>query len=154
MIEDLAGIAKVEPFSIMRRQAGRLFAGGDGQADVFISTEHMARWGVVVDELWQVDSDLHVTVPRSTVEDVVVDLVRMARGSGSALRVADIDQALASRRALPVHNWEIMRPLYGAVVMKPRYRQWFRFPWRASVTNRRFVLHKQRHRLVVRHPSC
>jgi len=150
MIEELAGIVKVAPFITMRRQAGRLFAGLDGQGDVFISDEHMARWSAAVDELWQADPDLRATLPRSKVEDAVVDLVRVAHESGRVLQVTDIDQALASLLALPVHDWEIMRPLYGAVIMKPRYRPWLRFPWRTPATHGRLVTPKQRRRLGVR----
>ena len=146
----VATIAKLVSMATDRRRRSRaepyLLFGAPPYDVVFIGTADVADFHRAVDEFWRADPSIEETVPRDEVQGKVVDLVRQLLYSDGAPTADDIDRLFDGLRAQEEHEWQVFRPLHGALTGEERHPFWAPQQSRRTVA-RRFLRPEKRHRL-------
>lgn len=87
----------------------------------FVGTETLKNLDRIVEVFWKADDSLCDSIPRQEMQNEVVDLVRQSLGANQPLTASDIDEFFATLRKEPEHEWEVFRPLSGAIISGHRW---------------------------------
>lgn len=76
-----------------------------------------------VDAFWYTDTELQQTASKRVFEEKISDLVSQSYQSSQPLELNDVVRLFDELYAMPIHDWEVYRPLYKAGLV------WPNVPW-------------------------